>query len=234
MESLAPAQQPGEWRFRVTPYLWAAGISGEFEQSGLPAVEVNQSFGDVLEHLDAGVMGAFEAWHGRHGLFADLIHVRLSGTGEAGGLLPVPIPIEVISTSTTAMAGGQYRWIDGERGHLDLLGGLRHWSLSTRLRVGAPISESRRERVGWTDPVVGLKGLRWLDERVYLTGWVMAGGWVGNAEPFFDVMAGVGYKLDERRALILAYRSLGADYRDGAFRFDAVQQGFGIGIDIRF
>ncbi len=60
MVSLDPADEPSEWRFRVAPYLWAAGISGDFAQFGLPEVEVNRSFSDVLENLDVGVMGVLE------------------------------------------------------------------------------------------------------------------------------------------------------------------------------
>ena len=234
MVSLDPADEPSEWRFRVTPYMWAAGISGDFAQFGLPEVAANKSFSDVLENLDIGVMAAFEGMRGRYGFLADLMHVRLSGSGVAAAGLPFPVALDVTSTSTTGMLAGQFRWLDSAGGYLDVIGGARMWALSTRIRAGSPVNQSRRDRARWVDPVVGVKGLRSINERFYLTGWIMAGGYVGNAEPFVDLMAGVGYKINDQVALIAAYRQMTVDYRDGAFVYDAVQHGFGLGLDIRF
>lgn len=223
-----------EWRFRFTPYLWAAGIAGDFSQFGLPEVEVNESFSEVLENLDFGAMASFEAWRGRYGLLADVMHVRVSGEGSVKGPLPIAIPVSASSTSTTAMLAGQFRWLEHEDGYLDVLGGIRFWSLDSRIRVGAPLNASRGERASWSDPIIGVKGFYRLSDSIFLTGWALAGGYVGNAEPIIDLMAGVGYKLNERAALILAYRHLTVDYREGSFLYDAVQHGFGLGLDLRF
>lgn len=234
MEDVKPTSEVGEWRFRLTPYAWAAGVSGDFAQFGLPLVEVNNSFSEVLENLDVGAMAAFEAWRGRYGLLADLVYVRLSGSGTVSGFLPVAVPVSASATSTTGMLAAQYRWLDGETGHLDVLGGLRHWSLTTRLNAGTPVNVALSESVRWNDPVIGVKGLRWLSENTYLTGWAMLGGLAGGAEPVIDLMAGVGYKINDSTALILAYRHVSVDYREGAFLYDSVQQGFGLGLDLRF
>ena len=49
------------WTFTVAPYLWAAGIDGTVGQPGLPPVDVDASFSDVMKHFDVGAMGAAEA-----------------------------------------------------------------------------------------------------------------------------------------------------------------------------
>ncbi len=224
----------GEWRFRLTPYAWAAGVSGEFAQFGLPPVEVNDSFSDVMEHLDIGAMAAFEAWRGRYGIFADIMHVRMSGSGEVPGLLPVAVPVSASASSTTGMLAAQFRWLEDERGYLDVMGGLRHSSLKTELNAGAPVNVALSESVSWNDPVVGVKGLRWISENTYLTGWAMLGGFAGGADTVIDLMAGVGYRLNDSTSLILAYRHLSVDYREGAFLYDSTQAGFGLGLDFRF
>ena len=231
---LAPENGEEAWRFRITPYVWAAGVSGEFSQFGLPVVEVNQSFSDVLENLDFGAMAGMELWRGRYGLFGDVSHVRLSGSGNVPGLLPVVVPVSATITNTTGMIAGQYRWLEGERGLVDVLGGVRGWSLKTSLSAGPPVSQSRSERASWADPVIGLKGLAWLNESFYLTGWAMVGGGVGNASSVIDVMSGVGYKINQHTALIFAYRYSAVDYHTGAFVNDSTQHGFGLGLDIRF
>lgn len=234
MEDVKPTSEVGEWRFRLTPYAWAAGVSGDFAQFGLPLVEVNNSFSEVLENLDVGAMAAFEAWRGRHGIFADLMHVRLSGSGAIRGLFPVAVPVGASASSTTGMLAGQFRWLEGEAGYLDVMGGLRHWSLKTQLSAGAPVNVAVSESVRWQDPVIGVKGLRWISENTYLTGWAMVGGFAGGADTVLDLMAGVGYQINDNTALILAYRHLTVDYEEGAFLYDSTQAGFGLGLDYRF
>ncbi|MEY9558466.1 hypothetical protein [Sinorhizobium fredii] len=39
------------WTFTFAPYFWAAGISGDVAQFGLPAVEIDSSFSDILERF---------------------------------------------------------------------------------------------------------------------------------------------------------------------------------------
>ena len=46
----------GGWTFSFAPYFWAAGLSGDLEQFGLPAVDVNASFRDIFDHLEFGAM----------------------------------------------------------------------------------------------------------------------------------------------------------------------------------
>lgn len=234
MTNLKPIPEEEGWRFRLTPYAWAAGVTGDFAQFGLPSVSVNNSFSDVLENLDMGAMTAFEAWNGRYGIFADFMHVRLSGSGTIQGVLPSAIPVGASATSTTGMLAAQFRWLDEESGYLDLMTGLRHWSLKTELSAGAPLNVSVSDSVRWNDPVVGVKGLRWISEKIYATGWAMIGTTTGGSDTLIDLMAGLGYQINNSTAVILAYRHLTVDYREGAFIYDSTQAGFGIGLDYRF
>ncbi len=48
MADLQPVSPESEWRFRITPYLRESGISGDFPQSGLPVLEVNESLCDEI------------------------------------------------------------------------------------------------------------------------------------------------------------------------------------------
>ncbi len=234
MTDLKTTKGNEEWKFRITPYAWAAGVSGDFAQFGLPSVSVNNSFSDVMENLDMGAMTAFEAWKGRHGVFADFMHVRLSGSGAIQGSFPAAVPVSASATSTTAMLAAQFRWIDEELGYLDLMTGLRHWSLKTELSAGAPLNVSVSDSVRWSDPVLGVKGLRWISGKTYTTGWAMIGTTTGGSDVFIDLLAGVGYQINKSTAIIVAYRHLAVDYQEGAFQYDSTQAGFGIGFDYRF
>ena len=37
------------WTFAVSPYFWAAGMSGDTGLFGLPTVHIDMDFGDILE-----------------------------------------------------------------------------------------------------------------------------------------------------------------------------------------
>ena len=44
------------WTFSFAPYFWAAGLSGDVAQFGLPEAHVDASFSDIFDHLDFGAM----------------------------------------------------------------------------------------------------------------------------------------------------------------------------------
>jgi hypothetical protein len=49
-----------DWHFAITPYLWFAGVHGTAGAFGHDA-SVHASPGDLLKHLDFGILGASEA-----------------------------------------------------------------------------------------------------------------------------------------------------------------------------
>lgn len=223
------------WRYRLTPYVWGAGLQGTVGASGRRA-EVERSFSEVLDSLDAGAMLAFEARRGRFGLFADLLHVRLSDSAR----VPTPLGIDLSGDArvhaTTFMLAGQYRLTTRDRGYLDLVGGVRHWALRTEVdaRLGSLLSVSGRDRERWSDPVLGLKGTYHLNKHLYLTGWAMAGGFEVGSQFSTDLMGAVGYRLGRQSTLLLGYRNLQVDYQSSSFTFDATLRGPALGWDYRF
>jgi hypothetical protein len=56
-----PVLTEGGWTFSVAPYAWAAGLSGDTSQFGLPIVHLDSSFSDILDHLDFAAMAIGEA-----------------------------------------------------------------------------------------------------------------------------------------------------------------------------
>ena len=68
----------GDWRYEFTPYLWASGMKGDVQAGNLPRTSVDMSFTDILDILDFGIMGAFEARKGRWGLLFDAIYMKVS------------------------------------------------------------------------------------------------------------------------------------------------------------
>jgi len=62
-------------------------MNGSVGAGQLPPINVGMSFSDILENLDAGLMGAFEARKGRWGVLLDAIYMKLEGSahGHAHG-----------------------------------------------------------------------------------------------------------------------------------------------------
>lgn len=235
----------GDWQYRLTPYLWATGIDGKLAHEGLAQTfRPSASFSDVLDHLDAAGMIAFEANRGSIGVFMDLIDVRLSETLQVPLVQGNRLPIDTRVESTTALLAFQYRLREYGQNRLDILAGIRYWSTETRFRYqipaqtyppGYPIPQSynRSERESWVDGQVGVKGNYNFGNGFHVGGWAMIGA--GGADLATDLMLALGYYLSERTALLLGYRRLAADFSTSrGFEFDVTMHGPGLGLDIRF
>ena len=227
---------PGSvWTFTAAPYLWAAGIEGTIGEFGLPPVDVDASFGDILENFDIGFMGAGEARYGRFGFAMDLMYIKVSASADTPfGVLADHI--DATSTTFTAFGAAEYRLIDTEQGSVDVLGGARVWALDTELDpVGGPADPlSFTDDAAWVDPIIGARARIELPSDFYLTGWGMIGGFGAGSELTWDVMGALGYSVSDSVSIIGGWRALSVDYEDGAFIYDVVQSGPILGATIKF
>ncbi|SFT80813.1 hypothetical protein [Sedimentitalea nanhaiensis] len=82
------AQSLPDWEFRLTPYLWMAGLQGQVGTvPGLPPVDVDLSFSDILDDLEFGSMVMGSARNGPWVIYLDTTHVQLSTTEPLGGVM---------------------------------------------------------------------------------------------------------------------------------------------------
>jgi hypothetical protein len=236
VSAAAPEAAPvveGEWRYSLTPYFWAAGLSGETSQFGLPVVDIDASFSDVFDNLDFAAMLIGEVRNGPYSLFGDLIYTKLSsGSATPRGVLATKVDVE--SQTFAGLAGAGYSVLEGPSGRLDVVGGVRVWSVDTKVSFSGAFldGEKRSDGATWVDGLVGLRGNYAFTPNFYVTGWGLVGA--GGADIDWDVMAGVGYRINETFSATLGYRALGVDYSDDGFLFDVVQQGPIAGLTIRF
>jgi len=229
----APAVESG-WTYTVTPYLWAAGISGQTTQFNIPAIiDIDADFSDILDNLDFAAMMIGEARNGRFSLFGDLIYTNLSA-GKATPLGLAATSVDVDTSTFAGLAGVGYSVLEGPAGHLDVVGGVRLWSVDTDISFSGSILDgtSFSDGATWADGLVGLKGTYAFTPNFYTVGWGMVGA--GGADVDWDVMGGIGYNFNETFSATLGYRALGVDYGDDGFLFDVVQQGPIAGLTIRF
>lgn len=224
------------WTFTVAPYFWAAGLSGDVGMNigrFHPTVDVDASFGDIWDHLDFAFMALGEARYDRYSVFSDLIYVKLSGSeGTPRGI--VADEAEVDSETFAGLLGVGYSVLKDNTGNLDIVGGVRVWSVDTTISLSGGLLDGRSTSDGdtWVDAVGGVKGTYFITPNLFLTGWGLVGG--GGADIDWDVAATVGYKFNETFSSVIGYRALGVDYSNDGFVFDVVEQGPIIGLAVKF
>ena len=227
------AEPQSGWTFTVAPYFWMAGLSGDTSQFGLPVVHMDADFGDILSHLDFAFMAAGEARNDRFSVIGDVIYTKLSANGETPlGILADDV--DVTTTSFSGLLGVGYAVLDGPEGHLDVVGGVKVWSVETTISFNGGIlgGIERSDSATWVDGMVGVRAKYSFTPEIYLTGWGLIGA--GGADVDWDVALGLGYDFNDRISAIAGYRALGVDYSDDGFLFDAVQQGPILGVSIKF
>lgn len=227
-----PMEQDG-WRFAVSSYFWAAGLSGDTAQFGAPTVHLDLDFGDVLSDLDFAAMTIGEARYQRYSLFADIMYTKTSSdTGTPLGL--VAESVGVTSETFAGLVGAGYSILQDDRGHLDVVAGARLWYVSTDISFSGGILDGAafNDNATWVDGMAGLRAKHALTDSIYVSGWGLIGA--GGADIDWDIAALAGYDFNERISAVAGYRALGVDYSNDGFLFDVVQQGPMLGMVVRF
>ena len=231
--STALAQPSSEWQFSATPYFWAAGLSGKLSHRRQFVIDVDADFDKLFDNLDFGAMLIAEARKGRYSIFGDLIYTKIGSQGDTPlGVLATSADVK---TSTFAgLIGAGYAVLENSPHQLDVVAGLRVWSVDTDITLkGAHLNgQSRSQGATWVDGLVGVRGNYVLSPKFYLTGWGLVGA--GGAEADWDVGLGLGYNISKNVSAAIGYRALGVDYSSGGFKFNAVLQGPMAGVTIRF
>ncbi len=230
----APAMED-QWTFTIAPYVWAVSVEGDTAQFGLPTVNVDASFSDILDNLDMAAMVVGEIRYGRLGLFADLAYLDLgTDSTPTPGPLFSSVAVDAELLSFTPMLS--YRLVEQDGSHLDAMAGIRVWDIESKLKFDAGILPAVTAKDGdtWVDPTIGAKGRLALDENFYLTGWGIIGGFGASSDFMWDVFGGAGYAVNETFSIAAGYRGTGVDYSNNGFLFDVTIHGPMIGGVIRF
>jgi opacity protein-like surface antigen len=232
----ARAQDAGPtsgWSFQLTPYLWLAGISGDVAGPRGSTASFDAGIGDVLSHLQGGLMVLGEARYQRWGILVDFDYAKLSGTG--GGFTPILGQPSLTTKEYLVTLDGAYRFINSDAFKLDALAGVRIMSIDNELSFSGALLPPRSDNGGatWADPVVGLRTIL-----------PIGGGFVANAlgdvgggpngDLTWQIYGGIGYEINKSISASVGYRYLSMNHQDGNFKFDINQQGPLLGVGFRF
>src|SRR6056297_2072191 len=124
--------QGSDWNQRITLYGWGSSLDGDIGVAPLPDISVSRGFSNTLSSLDFAAMAVYEARKDRWGLLIDVQAVNLSERGRIPGL---GTPGRISTELQGALLAGTYRLSDSDRGYLDLITGLRYWSIDTEANL---------------------------------------------------------------------------------------------------
>jgi len=205
------SENDNEWQYSAAVYLWAADIGGRTTTGS--SVEVG--FSDIVDNLDGGFMGAFEARKGKWSLFTDAIYLDVAASKDVP-IGPGPLVTGNVSLDLTGkvfhLAGG-YNLLTEGQSRLDFIAGVRNLDLDTDLvlNIGVPgpsqpppiIASAADDAM---DFIVGLKGNIALSDRWFLPYYVDIGS--GDSDSTWQATVGVGFRASGWVDLALVYRHL--------------------------
>lgn len=239
----APSGGSG-WSFDFTPYIWGVAMSGDVQGGALPAIHIDMSFSDILDNLDAGLLGAFEARKGRWGMLFDAIYMKLEGSGTAsrtgagpiGATATASAELEVAQTMLAAAVA--YRAVEG-RAPVDVIGGLRYAKIEADATInGSFFAQSgavaRSAKKDWVDPYVGVRFLTPLADHWTFVSYLDIGGFGVGSEFTWQGLVGVNYEFSKTFSAKFGYRYLAVDYDKSGFVYDMANSGLYLGLGIRF
>jgi hypothetical protein len=211
------------------------GINGDVATlSGLPTVEVDWGFADVLDNLDLAFASFLEARHGAFSILTELSYLRLGGEADLRG--PLFDDVELTTGVLFATGFGTYEALVGEAWRLDALAGARVWHARTELEFGSGLLAGRSsdESEVWLDPLLGARITIELGGGVSAMGLADVGGFDLGSAVTWEALAIVGFQVDDWIYAHAGYRHMRVDYESGDFLYDVELSGPIIGATFRF
>lgn len=233
---LRAASAEDSWQFIVEPYVYMGSLDGN-ASIGRAEGDINADFSDLLKNLKIAAMLNAEVTNDRWGIIGDVQYLKLGLKQDLRGDRFVELSSKMTIFETEAF----YRWHLGERVTLDALAGIRYWNIRMYADLSGPfINPSARRAADWVDPIIGVRLLVPLTERLLFRLRGDIGGFGVGSSFSWQIFAGFVYDVSKSFALTLSYRYLDADYSRGTpdtperFVFDAAMHGPQLGFKFTF
>lgn len=217
-----------EWSSQVTLYGWGAGVTGDFTPfTGAPTLSFDKSLSELIEDLDGAFFATGLARRGDLVIFGDFTYTSSS----RAGLVPPGIPASgELTLRSLTLAAGQ-RFDTGPSTTLDVLGGLRAWSLDGK--ITSPVFRIAPE-ASFVDPILGLRVNTAVSDRWSVLGYFDVGGFHVGSDFTWQAAVTANYRASDKLYLSVGWRHLYLDYSDGGTVFDGAMSGPVVGATWRF
>ena len=208
----------------LAPYLWATSIDGTSTVAPLPPLDIDASFGDILDNANFAMSLHTEFWFDKWGFVIDPTYIDLEMDIELPEGIPVPLSapgVDVTIWIVEVWAG--YRATE----NWDLIGGARYQdqdiSMSGLPSPPLPV-DSADAGDDWTDWFIGFRfhsdiGDKWmfaLRSDVTIA---------GDSDSGFNLSMFFNRRIGDSMAVNLGYRYMENDFESSAYGWDATQTG---------
>ncbi len=234
-----PNAPPSDWHVDWVPfYLWFTGLNGNVGAGGVVA-PVDVSFSEVFKQLNIGYMTDLDIRRKRIGLFTDLIFMTLSSDQRTTPIGPLPTYVGFQAYAKQLLVDPELyvRLVDTDRGSIDAVGGGRFWYLNNSLNLYPP-NNGTTVTVGqtqnWVDPVLGARMRLNANRGIFFNLKGDAGGFGVGSQLTYQIYAGMGKEFKKKFDVLLGYRYLYVDYKNGGFLYDVHMSGLQAGFNIKF
>jgi opacity protein-like surface antigen len=184
--------------------------------------------------MSFGLMGTFQARKKRFVSITDTMLIKMAAERNTPGGTSASARIDTNVFIFDPEAG--IRVLDGDAGSLDMLGGIRIWSVENTLDVSAGTLPgfNVRERKTWFAPLIAFHGVLNTSERTFLSGKFDIGAGSGT-DITTQVYAGGGFRFTRHVAVVGGYRYLKVEHDDtSGFIFNTEMNGFVAGAKFSF
>jgi hypothetical protein len=234
----APAADPTGpgWTVTATPYLWMAGFEGTSGGTAkVPPAHADLTFGDVVNALDFGLMGAVEARKDRYIAAVDALYIDLSASKNIVLRETAAREANLDVRNVFATALGGYRVLDEPKAALDLLAGVRVTSFDGDVKVKGPLASGGGGVVKtWADPVLAARVAVPIGKGWTASAYGDVGGFGLASKSTWQLAAMASHAWGRRWTASLGWRHLRIDYADDPFVFDVTLDGPVIAAAYRF
>jgi hypothetical protein len=220
------------WHFGLTPYIFLPSLSGTVGARGHSIELGSGNFGTgARDNFVIGFMAAVEARKGRFVILNDMVWANITSEKDTVGPLYATAKVGTKLFIIDPEAG--YRFVNSEKGSVDVLAGVRVWSVEASLNAttGVLPGFDVSQRKTWAAPVIGVRGIANITPRFFLSGKFDIGGAGIGADLTTQLVAAAGWKFTKHFAMLGGYRWLQVDYDDEeGFLFDTQMSGIMIGM----
>ena len=207
---------PGGWQFTIAPYLWTPRTEIDVTVGPLSRSTTIEFFDDIVDNLDLGFSGHFEAnWREWTGLL-DLLYLKVGKDETTGAGIQTDLDYEQLFFEF----GGTYRFATlpvGRTGRITLeaLAGGRLMYIDTELAIGG---QSRSRSTTLIDPMVGGRIAYHITDTVAL--WFrgdVAGFGISDSqsELTYNLIAGLNWRFTPVASLFVGWRYMDVDIEKG-------------------
>ena len=224
----------------LTPYAWLAGIDGEITARGRQ-VDFEQSFSDLIDNVDAGLMGLGIVTYNRWVLLGQYDYMSLGANGDAlddtgiGAVVPGTRVDGNQDVNIGTVAGG-YRFDTFGENTIDVLVGVRDISIETELRA---LGTQRENEADLTDNILMLRPSFRISKNWRFNP-TLSYAFSGDSDDHYELSPQVQYQFSDSFAARFGYRRLNYEVSEGNEgtidfnEFDGSLSGFMIGVGWTF